>query len=189
MTGDFVYVEPSSTAGRGARLYNVGAGTNYIAAGGAVVTAVINPGEPVAVANGPALTVGPAANNAGQIGTDYMVGIAATGSTNANWSNGSYVLNGTGSSGVVYVNPIDPRITFLANPTTTVFFGSSQSVAAQQLVYNQFIGSRVTIALTNGAYTVNSTDGVNNAVTIMPLDITKYPGKVGVAFRGGISPL
>ena len=51
------------------------------------------------------------------------------------------------------------------------------------------VGDRVLIDLTTGSYTILATDGATNGCVIMPLDISKYPGKVRFAFRNGVSYL
>lgn len=191
MVGDFTLLDQSSAqGGRGAALYNVATGTNYVSNGSAVVTSVINPGEPVNVTLG-AADVGPCANGAGVVATDSIVGIAATNSTNSVWSNGVYVLsNALGGTGTVSVVPLSNQYVYLANPTiSTAFIGTGTTIAAQQQSYDTHVGDRVTIALTNGSYTVNATDGSSNGLVIQALNVAQYPGKVAVAFRNGLSNL
>jgi hypothetical protein len=156
--GDFTILEQNSMTGRGGRKYNVGAGT------------VINAGEPVArVLGGTSVT--PCADNAGQVGTDYIVGIATTTSTNT-----------ASAFGSVNVMPLDSGITYLANPNSAAAYDT-------QAEYDALVGKRVLIDLTTGVYTVLNTDGAGNGLVVMPLDVAKNPGKVAVAFRAALSDL
>lgn len=159
--GDFTILENASTTGRGSR-------TCLVAAGAA--STIINPGEPVSRALGAAV-VTQMATNKPVVATDFLVGIAETTSTQT-----------AGAAGTVSVTPIDSGITWLANPTVPASFDT-------QAEYDALVGDRVLIDLTSGAYTVLATDGATNGLVIMPLDISKYPGKVAVAFRAGVSDL
>ena len=144
--------------GRGGRLYNVATPT------------VINAGEPVARALG-AVTVTPCATNAGQVGTDYIVGVAVTTSNNT-----------ATAKGTVSVLPLSNGTTYLINPKVSATWDT-------QAEYDALVGKRVLIDLTSSTYTILASDGANNGLVIMPLDVNKYPGKVAFAFRSVISDL
>lgn len=156
--GDFTILAQETIGSRGGRLYNVQAGT------------VINAGEPVGRVLGSSV-VFPCYNNAGQVGTDYIVGIATTTSNNT-----------ASAIGTVNVLPLNPQITYLATPKTAASWDT-------QAEYDALVGKRLTIDLTSGAYTINATDSAGNGLVVMPLDIALYPGKVAVAFRQGLSDL
>lgn len=157
--GDITVLEQTSLTGRGGRLYNVAAGT-----------AIIYPGEPVARALG-AVVVTACATNAGQVGTDYIVGVALTQSTQT-----------ASVAGSLEVLPVSAATTYLITAKTA----SSWNTQAK---YDALVGKRVLIDLTSGSYTLLATDGSGNACVVMPLDISKYPGKVAIAFRQAVSDL
>lgn len=127
-------------------------------------------GEPVARALG-ATSVTPVQNSQGVVGTDYFVGIASTTSSATSTLNGS-----------VDIIPLNNGTSWLVKPAVAATWNT-------QLKYNDLVGKRVTVNLTGGAYTVNATDAVNNGLVVMPLDISKYPGMVAVAFRAQLSDL
>lgn len=157
--GDITILEQSSTMSRGSRTYRVVAGAT-----------VINPGEPVARVLG-ATAATACATNAGQVGTDYIVGVAQTTSTN------SSTLNG-----VVDVLPLTSQTTYLIAPKVAATF-------ATQALYDALVGKRVLIDLTASTYTLLASDSSGNGCVIMPLNVAQYPGKVAFAFRGGLSDL
>ncbi len=158
-TGDFTVLEQASTNGRGGRLYNVFAGATAILAG-----------EPVATVLG-ASSVTTTTVTSGVVGTDYIVGIAATNSTQS-----------ASVAGTVEVLPLNSGTTYLANPTTAASWDT-------QAEYDALVGSRVTITWAAGVYTVNATDNASNGLVVQALDISKYPGKVAIAFRQALSNL
>lgn len=164
--GDFVILEESaSNGGRGSRKYNVGTGAT-----------VINPGEPVsATVTGAVVTrmYNAAITGIAQpvVATDYVVGIAATTSSNT-----------TTTAGTVNVIPTHSGITWLVTPNAPTSWDT-------QAEYDALVGHRVLVDLTSGAYTVFAADATANGLVVMPLDISKYPGKVAVAFRQALSPV
>lgn len=163
--GDFTVLEGSSANGsRGSRLYNVGTAAVQILAGEPVTRTVT--GATVVRMYGPTGITG-----VGQpvVGTDYVVGIAQTSSTQT-----STVV------GTVDVLPVNSGVTFLANPNVAASWDT-------QAEYDALVGHRVLIDLTSGAYTVLAADATTSGLVVMPLDIAKYPGKVAVAFRAGLS--
>lgn len=157
--GDITLLEESSTmGGRGARLYN------------AATPTVINAGEPVARALG-AVTVTPCATSAGQVGTDYIVGIASTTSTNT-----------ATAVGVVNVIPLTNGSTWLISPKTATSWDT-------QAEYDALVGKRLTLDLTSSTYTINATDASGNGLVVMAMNILEHPGKVAFAFRSALSDL
>lgn len=143
--------------GRGARTYNVGAGAG-----------TINAGEPVARTLG-GIVVTPCATNAGQVGTDYIVGIAATASTNT-----------ASAAGTVNVYPLTSGTTYLISPKVAATWDT-------QAEYDALVGKRVLLDNTSSTYTILASDSSGNGLVVMPLDIAKYPGKVAFAFRAALS--
>ena len=157
--GDITILEQNSEMGRGGRVYNVGASPTLIYAG-----------EPVARTLG-GIVVTPCATSAGQVGTDYIVGVATTTSTNV-----------TATAGTVNVLPLTNGTTFLISPKTAATWDT-------QAEYDALVGKRMTLDLTSSSYTINATDASGNGLVVMPLDISKYPGKVAFAFRSALSDL
>lgn len=159
MLGDIKILEQGSLLGRGARKMNVAAGAT-----------AINAGEPVARALG-AVTVTAAATNTPVVGTDFLVGVAATNSTQTASANGE-----------VYVYPLSSGVTCIMKPKVAASFDT-------QAEYDALVGKRVLIDLTTGAYTILAADGATYGCVIMPLDVSKYPGRVAFAFRAAVSDL
>lgn len=156
-------------SGRGARMYNVAAGTPILA------------GEPVqhsvvgAVAVQPSHTSTPVVGLTGVEG--LFVGIAATDSTNT-----------TTAAGSVSVIPVDSHQTWLIAPAVAASFDT-------QSEYDALVGKRVLlqngaelmnyVANSNaGTYSVLASDSAGNGVVVMAMDIRNNPGKVAIAFRG-----
>jgi len=158
--GDIIVLDQSSYTGRGSRRYNV-----------AHNATVINPGEPVARVLG-ATSVTACATNAGQVGTDYIVGIAETTSTNVAGS----------SAGSVNVLPLTSQTTYLIKPNVAATWDT-------QAEYDALVGKRVLIDLTSSSYTLLASDAAGNGCVVMPLDVAKYPGRIAFAFRAALSDL
>lgn len=158
-SGDITILNQNSMMGRGARRYNVEAGATAIYAG-----------EPVARALGAAVVTA-AATNTPVVATDYYAGIAMTNSTQT-----------ASAAGVVDVLPIESGTTYLISPKVAATFDT-------QAEYDALVGDRVLIDLTAGSYTLLASDGATYGCVIMPLDISKYPGKIAFAFRNGVSDL
>ena len=156
-SGDFKILDQASLMGRGSRIYNVGAGATAILAG-----------EPVSRVLG-GITVTAMSTNKPVVTTDYLAGIAATNSTQT-----------ASAAGTVAVFPINSSTTYLVSPNVAASWDT-------QAEYDALVGKRVLIDLTSGSYTVLATDSANNGLIIMPLDISKYPGKIAVVFRQAVS--
>lgn len=152
MIGDFTELEASSTKARGARFYHVAAGAT-----------AINAGEPVAKVPG-AGVVTACATNAGTIGTDYIVGIAATNSTQT-----------ATIAGHVYVYPTNSATTWLVRPTVLATWDT-------QAKYDALVGKRVLIDLTTGSYTLLAADAASHGLNVMSLNVYKHPGRIAVSF-------
>ena len=129
---------------------------------------LINAGEPVLRVLGstgnvvsPLATSEPTSADASHL----WGGLAATTSTN------------TGSAaGTVKVMKTVPGVTYLIKPKTAASWDT-------QAEYDALVGSRMTIDLTAGSYTLNATDNAANGCIVEPLDIAKYPGKVRFSLR------
>ncbi len=159
--GDIIELESTNVGSRGSRTYQVDAQAT-----------IINAGEPVARALG-ATSVTACATNAGQVGTDYIVGIAQTTSNNVAASN---------IAGTVEVLPLNNGSTFLIKPKVAATY-------ATQALYNNLVGKRVLIDLTSSSYTLLASDSSGNGLVIQALDVARYPGKVAFAFRAALSDL
>lgn len=136
--------------------YNVAAGAT-----------TINPGEPVARALG-AVTVTALATAKPVVGTDYMVGIAVTRSTQT-----------ASVAGSVQVMPLVPGATYIASPLTAANWDT-------QAEYDALVGKRVLFDLTSGNYTIGHTDGATNGLVVAALNIAQYPRKVAFFIRNGV---
>lgn len=171
MTGDITLLQSNSAqGGRGARLYNVALGTPILA------------GEPVQATLG-GVAVFAADTSTPVVGTTYFAGIAATNSTNS-----------TTVAGSVNVIPINAGDTWLINPAVAASWDT-------QAEYDALTGKRVLIQnnaqvgysysqyVNNGTYSLLASDGSTNGCVVQALDISKYPGKVAIAFRSGVNPL
>ena len=162
--GDIKILQQSSMTGRGARKYNVGSGTDAIL-----------PGEPVARALGAVVVTPMGSGVSGSSGpyvtTDYLVGVAATSGTQTATADGS-----------VYAYPLTSQTTYImaANDSTDI---------NTQAKYDALVGARVLMDYTTGTYTLLVGDEATAGCVILPLDITRYPGKIAFAFREGVSDL
>lgn len=161
--GDFTILENNSTNARGARTYNVAA----------AATAIL-PGEPVVRSLGAATVTrlygtGTTGVDKPAVGTDYVVGIAMTAGTQT-----------ASAAGTVQVMPLASGTTWLANPLVAATWDT-------QSEYDALVGDRELIDITSGAYTIIAGDSANNGLIVMPLDVSKYPGKIAVAFRQALS--
>lgn len=103
--------------------------------------------------------------------TDFIVGIAASTSTN------TAALEGT-----VEVLLDVPGMVYLIAPNVAASFDT-------QAEYDALVGDRVLLDLTSSTYTILASDGATNGCVIEPLDVAKYPGKVAFSFRRGTNYL
>ena len=158
--GDIKILEQASAqGGRGSRTYNVAASAT-----------LIYPGEPVVVNALGDVAVIKFDNNAPVVGTDYVVGIAETTSTN------------TGAlAGIVQVFPMTSQTTYLIKPKV--------ALSTTQATYDALVGKRVLIDLTAGTFTLLVADNATYGCVIQALDVTRYPGVVAFAFRAGANYL
>lgn len=170
-TGDLTILEASQRGSRGARLYNVAAGTPILA------------GEPVQIrAVGgivvePSLTSTPVCSTSAGV-EGLFVGVAQTNSTNT-----------SSAAGTVFVLPTNSDITWLISPTVPGTWDT-------QAEYDALTGKRVllqngtTVSATAqnvGSYTLLASDSANNGCTVQAINIAEHPGKVAIAFRKGTS--
>ncbi len=137
---------------------------------------LINAGEPTII-NGlgtAGTSVGALTSLKPLVGTDWMVGIAATTSTNT-----------ASAAGTVQVTKLLPGTTYLCAPLVATDWNT-------QTLYNAKVGSRVLFNLTGSSYKITSTDsgsiaGGYNGLTVEPLNITEVPGKVRFSVNNLVS--
>jgi hypothetical protein len=128
-------------------------------------------GIPVSKALGAAYVTAMATNKP-VVATDFLAGISCSLSTDT-----------VAADGTVQVQRIfDNDTTWLVAPNNAALWDT-------QAEYDALVGDRVLLDLTGTTYTVLATDGATNGCVVMPLDITKYPGKVRIAFRKGCNYL
>lgn len=156
---DVVAMDEPAFSSIGSRRYAVGASAT-----------IIYPGEIVVRALG-GYVVTQMATNKPVVGSDYVVGIAASQSTNT-----------ASAAGTVEVTPLVPGQVYLAKPNDSTAWDT-------QAEYDALVGDRVLFDLTSGAFTILATDGATSGCVIQPLDIKKYPGRVAFAFRNDASDL
>jgi hypothetical protein len=131
---------------------------------------IIYPGDPVVrAAAGTGVSV--MATNKPQVGTDYLVGIATTTSTNT-----------TTAIGSLYVQPILPGSIWKMKPNAA----SSWNTQAK---YDALCGKRVLIDLTSGTYTILAADSTLGGCVVMWKDINVDKGFVYFAFRESVTDL
>ena len=173
--GDFTLLnERGAGGGRGARLYNVAAGTPILA------------GEPVALLAVGGVAVIPGRSSTPVVGTSgvegLFVGIASTNSTNS-----------TTVAGSVNVIPVNNQDVWLVNAAVAASWDT-------QAKYNALVGKRVLLQngaenlayvanVNAGTYSVLASDSAANGAVVQAMDITTNPGKVAIAFRGRVSNL
>ena len=109
------------------------------------------------------------ATNKPVVATDFILGIAATTSTNT-----------AATAGYIEVIPVNSGDVWLITPNVAATWDT-------QAEYDALVGKRVVIDLTTLKYTILAADGSTYGCVIQPLDITKYPGKVAFSFRAGVS--
>jgi hypothetical protein len=158
-TGDIQFYEISAMQLNGAKKANVAAGAT-----------AINPGEPVAATLG-GTTVTALATNKPVVGTDYMIGISTSTSTQT-----------ASVAGTVDYIPLQAGLTYIISPKVAATWDT-------QAEYDALVGKRVLFDLTTGSYTILASDSATSGLVIAPLDISKYPGKVAFYIRNGVNVL
>ncbi len=156
---DITFKDPAQFGTAGTKKFPVNAGTN-----------TIKPGEPVYVVLGNE-TVWQLPTNKPVVSTDFLVGIAASTSTNTSTLSGS-----------VEVFPITSNVVYLIAPNSTTTFDT-------QGEYDALVGTRVLLDCTTSTWTILASDNSTYGCVIMPLEIAKYPGKVAFAFRSAVNYL
>lgn len=157
--GDIQLYEISTAQLNGAKKANV-----------AAASTTILPGEPISRALG-GVVVTQMATNKPVVGTDYLVGIATSTSTQT-----------ASLAGTVDYLAIQMGLTYLISPKVPTSWDT-------QAEYDALVGKRVLIDLTSGAFTLLAADGITSGCVVMPLDVARYPGKVAFSFRNGVSDL
>ena len=154
--GDITILTQPVMAGVGARKFNVAASAT-----------LIYPGEPVAFNALGDVVVIKFDNNAPVVATDFVVGIAATTSTNT-----------AAAAGEVWVIPNVPGTVYLIAPKVAASYDT-------QAEYDALVGKRVLIDLTSTTFTLLAADNSTYGCIIQPLDVFKYPGKVAFTIKAG----
>jgi hypothetical protein len=137
----------------GSLSYNVAAGAT-----------TINPNEPIARALG-ATTCTALATNKPVVGTDYILGISTSTSTQT-----------ASVAGKVQYTPLLPGQVWIISVKVATDINT-------QAKYDALVGKRVLIDLTSGTYTLLSADGATYGCVIMPMNITENPNKIAFSFR------
>lgn len=149
-----------------------GTGVNYIKA--------FRPGEPVLCTPGSATvtslyTTNSSGNTKPVVSTDFIYGIASSGSTET-----------ATAAGTVKVTKFTEGMTWLVKPTVAATWNL-------QSEYDALVGDRVLINLASGyaagSYTLLAADNATYGCVVMPLDVSRYPGQVRIAFRNGLNGL
>jgi hypothetical protein len=136
----------------------------------AAAATAIYPGDPVIRTLGdPTVTI--MATNMPTVGTDSVVGIATTTSTQT-----------ASAAGEVWVQPLVPGTIYKIAPTVAATWDT-------QTEYDLLVGDRVLIDLTGGVYTILAADGSTYGCVIEWIDVAKNPGYVAFSFRAGCSDL
>jgi len=153
----------------GGESFASGCSRQYIVAASATL---IVPGEPVAVTLG-GMTVTKMATNKPVVGTDFIPGIAVSTSTNT-----------ASVAGTVQVVPFEKNQLYQITPKVAI---------TSQTTYDSYLGYRVLLDLTgtypSDKYTGLVSDNSTSGFVIMPNDLSKNPGKIVFATRGGLSDL
>ena len=138
----------------------------------AAAATTIYPGEPVVRSLG-GYVVTQMATSKPVVGSDYLVGIATTTSTQT-----------AAAAGEVWVQPITPGTIYKIKPLTEATWDT-------QAEYDALVGDRVTMDLTDGTFTINATDGSTYGCVIEWMDVTvqKNKGWVAFSFRDGLTDL
>lgn len=131
---------------------------------------VINAGEMVLKTLGNQYVIAMATSKP-VVATDFIAGISESASTET-----------TTADGKVWVTPYSPGQVWLIAPKTVANFGLTPG-AYSQTTYNAKVGQRVTIDVTAGVLTINSTDGATSGCVVENLDIVAFPGKVAFSIR------
>jgi len=112
------------------------------------------------------------------VGTDYVLGIATSTSTET-----------ATVAGTVAVMEVMPGMTFLIAPATAALWDT-------QAEYDALVGARVLLTTSaTGVQTISATDyggnatnGLGNGLVVEPLNITTYPGKVRFSLKSRLNP-
>lgn len=156
-SGDISMGVPNLASHVGARKANVAAGA----------TAIL-PGEPLTQALG-GTTVTAMATNKPVVGTDFLIGISTSASTQT-----------AGAAGTVDYLPLTPGQIYMISPKVAATWDT-------QAEYDALVGKRVLLDLAAGVYTILAVDGATSGCVVQPLDVSRYPGKVAFEFRAGVS--
>lgn len=163
--GDVTIYDTGAYGQIGSRKFKVAASATTIKAGEPVNKTVTTvSGANLATAVIPAVTLSP------NVGTTFIVGIAATTSTNTSTA-----------AGTVEVFPAVPGYVYLCAPLVSTSWDT-------QAEYDALVGKRVLFDLTSSTYTITLTQAgnVGNGLVVEPLDILRVPGKVAFSIRQSV---
>lgn len=162
--GDIVLLNDGAFGFNGTQKHKVASGA----------AATIKAGELVLKTPGSAyVTVWTATNSAKPVvSTDWVAGLSMSTSTDT-----------ASADGYVEVLPLVAGQIFLGNPKVAATWDT-------QAEYDALVGDRVLLDTTAaGVQTLLATDGATYGLVIMPLDISKYPGKIAFAVKPGCNYL
>lgn len=157
--GDIQYYDISTMQQNGAKRAKVAAGATQIYAG-EPITRVVGQGNSIIMGSGKPV-----------VGTDYLQGIATCNSTQT-----------ASLAGYVDYIPVQPGIIYLVNPAVPTNWDT-------QAEYDALLGYRFLLQYSGGAFSLLTADATDNGCVVMPLDVSRYPGKVAICFRAGVSDL
>lgn len=162
-SGDVLLFKQGPFGSKGSQTYNVSSGAvTSIKAGEFCLKALGAANPTVWTANSTAKPV---------VATDFVVGLSTSDSTDT-----------ASAAGIVDIIDLMPGMQFLMNPTVAATWNT-------QAKYDALVGSRVLLSTVGAVQTVLASDSATSGIVIMPLDISKFPGKVAVALRNGCSYL
>ena len=170
--GDIMIHRDGSFGTSGARKMAVASGA----------AATIKAGELVLKAPGsPYVVVWTASNTAKPVvGTDYLAGVSTSTSTDTAAADGTVEII-SDFMGMVFLGNAEVPATFGYNTTTGV---------VTQSTYDALVGDSVLLKTTAaGVQTLLASDGNTQGLTIEPLDVAKFPGKVAFSIKPSCSYL
>lgn len=157
-SGDILVLRPGPFGSGPVERFKVASGT----------TASILPGEPVSKPLG-ATAVAALTDAKPVVATDFMAGIAQSA------SNETAAL-----VGFVDVLKLRPGVVYSIKPKTAATWDT-------QAKYDALVGTRTTLDLTAGSWTIDAADGATSGCVIEPANILELPGRVAFSIRGAVS--
>lgn len=194
MINDITFYDEAQFGEIGSQYWLVKANTSTQGTGSSYVKA-FRAGEPVRKTLGTGTTnnsaqtlatIGTGSSSYPVVATDYLAGIAISG------QGGGCSTETDTANGFVYVAPLVPNVVYLGNADVTATYGyNSTTGAVTQSTYDALVGSRVLIkqsaSTTNPVFTILASDSATNGLVVMPMDVSKNPGKVAFMLRQGLN--